>query len=74
MTFSTERVPFRFLIMPCCQHQVCWVNPRYPNYCPECGKHIYPDVRSCATIIDNNATLKIHIDENNNQIDLTELR
>jgi len=20
---------------------VCWVNPRIPNYCPECGTHVF---------------------------------
>jgi hypothetical protein len=23
--------------MPCCHILICWVNPRRPNYCPECG-------------------------------------
>lgn len=32
-----ERVPFRFLVCPECKHQICWINPRLPNYCPECG-------------------------------------
>ena len=34
---TTERVAFRLLRMPCCQHLLCWVNPRLPTYCPECG-------------------------------------
>ena len=56
---TTERVPFKLLIMPCCRHQLCWVNPRYPIYCPECGESIYPRVKGCATIIDNSAILKV---------------
>jgi hypothetical protein len=24
---------------------LCWVNPRLPNYCPECGKFIYADLK-----------------------------
>jgi len=23
----------------------CWVNPRIPNYCPECGEHIFARLR-----------------------------
>lgn len=37
-TRSTERVHFRLFMMPCCGHQLCWVNPRLPSFCPECGK------------------------------------
>lgn len=37
---TNEQVPFRFIACPECNHQVCWVNPRLPSYCPECGKHI----------------------------------
>jgi hypothetical protein len=36
-----ERVPFRLFTMPCCGHQLCWVNPRLPTYCPECGVQVY---------------------------------
>lgn len=35
-----ERVPFRFLSCPECRHQICWINPRLPTYCPECGKRV----------------------------------
>ena len=34
---TNERVTFRLIQMPCCKHQLCWVNPRLPSYCPECG-------------------------------------
>jgi hypothetical protein len=42
---TTELVHFRLIKMPCCGHLLCWVNSRFPNYCPECGKQIYPDVK-----------------------------
>lgn len=38
---SREQVLFRLIRMPCCQHQLCWVNPRLPSYCPECGTAVY---------------------------------
>jgi hypothetical protein len=40
-TKSHERVPFRHLHMPCCNIILCWVNPRRPMYCPECGARIF---------------------------------
>ena len=27
--------------MPCCHILICWVNPRRPMYCPECGKRVF---------------------------------
>lgn len=56
---TTERVHFRFLVMECCSHQLCWVNPRLPSHCPECGARVYPDVRSWVTMEDNQAVLRI---------------
>jgi hypothetical protein len=38
---TNEKVPFRLIHMPCCHVLICWVNPRRPNYCPECGKFIF---------------------------------
>lgn len=61
---STERVPFRFIIMECCGHQLCWVNPRLPSFCPECGERIYPQVKSWITLEDGNATLRINVKPN----------
>lgn len=46
MTTTNEKVPFRFIACPECNHQVCWVNPRLPSYCPECGKHILQKLRN----------------------------
>jgi hypothetical protein len=59
MNSTYERVHFRLLVMPCCAHQLCWVNPRFPTYCPECGKRAYPEVRSAVTFDDPNATLQV---------------
>lgn len=35
-----ERVHFRLMCMPCCGQMLCWVNPRLPMYCPECGRMV----------------------------------
>ena len=35
-----SRVPFRLIQTPCCSHFLCWVNPRLPSYCPECGAFV----------------------------------
>lgn len=53
-----ERVQFRLLVCSECGTLLCWVNPRPPNYCPECGKYIFPTVRSNTLVSDANATLK----------------
>ena len=57
---SNQRVQFRLLQMPCCNILICWVNPRRPMYCVECGTkvfHHYPRERWDATYSD--ATLRI---------------
>lgn len=59
---SNERVHFRLLKMPCCQHLFCNVNSRLPSYCPNCGQHVYPQIKHCAVISDENAWL--NYDEN----------
>ena len=41
-----EKVPFRLFHTPCCGHLLCWVNPRPPAYCPECGKFILAAIKS----------------------------
>lgn len=56
---STERVPFRLLVTPCCHTLLCWVNPRLPNYCPECGTMVISEIKSCVTLLDENASLKV---------------
>lgn len=55
---TTEQVPFRMIECPECRHLICWVNPRLPTYCPECGKHIYMKVRESVRVFDRHATLK----------------
>lgn len=40
-----ERVHFRLIVTPCCGQALCWVNPRLPNYCPECSKPIYRELK-----------------------------
>lgn len=44
MSRTTEFIVFKLLQMPCCGHQLCWVNPRWPTYCPECGTLVYPRI------------------------------
>jgi hypothetical protein len=51
------RAHFRYIVAPCCGTQLCWVNPRLPNYCPECGKYIFDRVASCVTESDVNAMI-----------------
>lgn len=55
---NNERVHFRVMICPLCSFVMCWVNPRFPNYCSECGEHIYPQIKSCVTVDDNDSWLK----------------
>lgn len=55
-----ERVTFRLIVMPCCSQQLCWVNPRFPNYCPECGARVFGKIRECVVVTDDNAALKIN--------------
>jgi hypothetical protein len=43
---SKQRVHFRLIQMPCCGQALCWVNPRLPNYCPECGKFVFADLKA----------------------------
>lgn len=59
MAKTTERITFKLLQAPCCGILLCWVNPRLPNYCPECGTHIFPAIRSCVLSSDDTAFLKV---------------
>lgn len=58
---TTEKVEFRLIQMECCGHSLCWVNPRLPSYCPQCGKLVYPAVRGWVTLVDREATLKAEV-------------
>lgn len=63
MRSNTERVDFRLIQMPCCQYLFCNVNARFPSYCPNCGKSVYPLVKSGVLIHDNQAILKYKSEE-----------
>lgn len=52
---TKERVQFRLIQTPCCKTLLCWINPRFPSYCPECGKSIYPEVRGNVLVSDDTA-------------------
>lgn len=43
---TNEQVKFRLFQMPCCNFLCCWVNPRFPTYCPECGAAVYLRLKS----------------------------
>jgi len=60
MAKKTERVKFRLIRMPCCGHLLCWVNPRFPTYCPECGTQILTVVREGVLLSDDNAVLEVN--------------
>lgn len=56
---TTERVHFRLIQCPGkCKTLLCCVNPRFYNYCPECGSFIAKDVRGAVLISDDQATLR----------------
>ena len=58
---GNERVHFRLSFMPCCGHLYCRVNPRLPNYCPECGEWVFAQIKanpSCIQVEDINAHLR----------------
>jgi len=57
---SSQRIQFRLFFMECCGHLLCWVNPRFPSYCPQCGKSVYPQCKGWVTDRDDNAVLKIN--------------
>jgi hypothetical protein len=63
----TERVHFKLIIMPCCGHNLCWVNPRYPTFCPECGKLIFNEVKQEVRISDADAILTYKTGEENDE-------
>lgn len=56
-----EIVKFRLFRMPCCGHMLCWVNPRLPSYCTECGTAVLMQLRTnpdCTMMQDDEAQLK----------------
>jgi hypothetical protein len=63
MAQHTENVKFRLFRMPCCGQQLCWVNPRLPSHCPECGTSIFSRLRfesEHTLLCDEQAQLKFH--------------
>lgn len=59
MTKQHERVKFRLIKMPCCGTELCWVNPRFPIFCPECGTKIFLTVKQCVVFSDDEAVLTL---------------
>ena len=61
MSSHNERIVFRLFDMPCCHILICWVNPRIPNYCPECGERVFSKLRTGehTQMKDDDAWLKI---------------
>ncbi len=49
----SEKVQLRLYNMECCGHMLCWVNPRPPTHCPQCGKVVYPQVRGWAVVTED---------------------
>ena len=61
---TNELIQFRLFKMPCCQMLICWVNPRTPNYCPECGQFVFTKLKNEVDNIlvnDLKARLRYHI-------------
>ena len=56
---TNEQITFKLINMQCCGFQACWINPRLPNYCPECGQRAYPYVKGWVTSSDENAWLRV---------------
>jgi hypothetical protein len=56
-----EKIPFRLFHMPCCGHMLCWVQPRYPAFCPACGIQVLLALKSGehTRIIDDDCWIKI---------------
>jgi hypothetical protein len=59
MQRTHEQVVFKLIQMPCCGHLLCWVNPRYPNLCPECGSDIRLTVKEAILHSDDEAILSL---------------
>lgn len=55
---TTERVHFRLIHMECCGTLLCYVNPRLPNYCSECGTYVFAAVKGWVLNSDDNAFIR----------------
>lgn len=55
---TMEMINLRVFHMPCCGQVLCWVNPRLPNKCPECGEEVLHKLRTTDhTLLDTPAKL-----------------
>jgi len=68
MSKTYERVVFTLINTPCCHTLLCYVNPRMPNYCSECGARLYAMKRNPEAILfrDDNAGLRYKEPEQEN--------
>jgi len=57
-----EQVQFRLIRCPECGTTLCWVNPRLPNYCPECGKHIFTTLKLRGDLIQISTSATLTLD------------
>lgn len=66
MSVTSERVVFRMIQCPKCNHLLCWLNPRLPTYCNECGQMIIGALRtdpSKIVVADHGAHLRYDCDK-----------
>jgi hypothetical protein len=54
-----EWVRFRLFQLPCCGQLLCWLNPRLPNFCPECGKLIFYEMQHTAPISEGEKLISV---------------
>jgi hypothetical protein len=59
---TNEQVPFKLIECPECKHQICWINPRLPTYCPECASLIHMKLRANEGIL-KQATAWLRIED-----------
>jgi len=60
MTTKTQSIiQYRLIECGLCHHLFEWPGTRMPNYCPECGNHIYMDYINIL-YFDSHARLEIH--------------
>lgn len=62
MPKSVCLIKFRLIQTPCCSTLLCFVNPRLPNYCSECGARIFMLLKQHPEhilVTDDNAQLSV---------------
>lgn len=65
---TNTRVPFRLIQTPCCHTLLCYVNPRLPNYCSECGERIYAKLKTGEGILVSSPAW-LRIDDENAKVE-----